>query len=97
MWPALFGMLFIVPLVAWRGYVLSVLWAWFAVPTFGLPVLSVTQAIGVAIVVAMLTHQGSTEKHSEEVQSTSWTFAILQGFLDPLFALIMGWIVMRLM
>jgi len=40
-----------------RGWVLSILWRWFMVPTLGLPALSVPQAIGIALVVGMLTHQ----------------------------------------
>ena len=39
-----------------RGWVLSILWRWFMVPTLGLPALSVPQAIGIALVVGMLTH-----------------------------------------
>lgn len=41
-----------------NGYALSILWAWFIAPTFHLPELSVTQAIGIAIVVNYLTHRG---------------------------------------
>lgn len=36
------------------GYVLSVLWGWFIVPTFGLPLLTIPVAIGVMLVVAYL-------------------------------------------
>lgn len=39
------------------GYVLTVLWAWFVVPTFALPQITLAAAIGLAIVVGYMTHQ----------------------------------------
>lgn len=44
-------------LVALEGFVLSRLWAWFAAPTFGLPVLSVVQAAGLALVIGLATYR----------------------------------------
>ena len=41
----------------WSGYVLSVLWGWFVVPTFAAPSLNVPTAIGLALVAQYLTHQ----------------------------------------
>lgn len=38
----------------WVGLTLSVLWGWFAVPLFGLPVLTVWQAYGLALIVRTL-------------------------------------------
>ena len=50
-----FSVLVVALLIVWgavcAGYALSVLWGWFMVPLFGLPVLSVAQAYGVALVV----------------------------------------------
>lgn len=43
--------------VAYNGWVLTMMWAWFVVPTFGLPVLSVVPAVGLALIVSMLTYQ----------------------------------------
>lgn len=37
------------------GFVLSVLWRWFVVPPFGLPELTVAQALGIALVVNYVT------------------------------------------
>lgn len=58
---AVFGLLSLfitVPLaVVLRGWVLSRLWFWFAVPIFGLTPLGIAQAIGVSLIVWMLTHQ----------------------------------------
>lgn len=50
-------LLWIVPLIILRGYVLVELWSWFIVPTFGLRPLTFAQALGVSLVVAFLTHE----------------------------------------
>ena len=49
-----------------NGWVLSKLWSWFIVAKFGLPVLSIPEAIGIAMVVAHLTWQGSITKNDDE-------------------------------
>lgn len=47
----------IVPITIWRGWVLSVVWNWFIPNTFhGAPVLTIGQALGVALVVSVLTY-----------------------------------------
>lgn len=38
-----------------KGYVFKAMWAWFVVPTFGAPVISVPVAIGLAYIVGLLT------------------------------------------
>lgn len=37
----------------WIGYVSAVLWAWFAVPILGLPVITVAQAMGLRMVIGI--------------------------------------------
>lgn len=71
----------------WSGIVLKTLWAWFAVPTFGLPDLSLPVAIGVGLVASFLTHQYVPTKDEDLPK------AIVHGFLYPLIALVMGWVV----
>jgi len=70
-----------------NGWVLSVLWGWFVVPTFGLPSLSVVEAIGIALIAAFLTHQ----YHSVPKEKTREYYLIL--FFSPLIALFIGWLV----
>lgn len=41
----LLALLFLGLMCAWQGYVLSVLWGWFFVPTFGVPALSVPSSV----------------------------------------------------
>jgi hypothetical protein len=79
----------------WSGYVLSVLWSWFMVTAFGLPRLSIPAAIGIAIVIGLLTHQTHTDKYGEEKKSQ--VDKLIEGAvhlsLIPLLALLTGWIV----
>ena len=77
-----------------NGYALSVLWGWFVVPTFGGPTLGVVPAIGIAMVVSYLTHQIPDNNKKEEGDPIE---KIIRGIaitiLQPLFALLFGWIV----
>ena len=77
-----------------NGYALSVLWGWFVVPTFGVPVLGIVPAIGIAMVVSYLTHQIDTHK-KEEKRSFGKTIAHSTVFaiLKPSLALFFGWVV----
>ncbi len=76
--------------VLWGGYALSVLWGWFMVPTFGFIPLTIPAAIGVMLVVSLLTHQSrsGTEKRSDAVAAV-----IAFNLLGPMVILIIGWIV----
>lgn len=54
---AILGFGLVLALSAWlRGYVLCVLWGWFIVDTFGLPALTIPQAIGLVLIIIFLTH-----------------------------------------
>lgn len=72
-----------------RGYVLSVLWGWFVVPTFGLPALSIPIAIGISMILAFTTHQISVKKEEDKSVGTQFSNIILH----PLLVLGIGWIV----
>jgi len=76
----------------WRGFVLSILWAWFAVPIFGLPALSITAAIGVALVIGFLVYQ---HQHYEDTRSDYQKIASSVGVVIfyPALVLLMGWVV----
>jgi Na+(H+)/acetate symporter ActP len=86
----LFGICAIVALMVassiWSGYVLSILWGWFIVPTFGLPMLSIPVAIGLALIVSYLTKSVSNTK-------TDWGWSISIAIITPLVALCMGYVV----
>ncbi len=44
----------VVPLLIFEAFVLSTLWAWFVVTTFGLPALTLPVAIGIKLVFSIL-------------------------------------------
>jgi len=72
-----------------RGYVLSILWGWFAVPLFNLPILGIPQAVGLALIVSLATHQYVPSKEGDV-----W-MPIVTTVLAPFCALAIGWIVRR--
>ena len=74
------------------GWALSVLWGWFVVPVFGLPVLTLLQAYGLALVIGLTTHQFSPwpkDLSYTELASHTLSVAIVPGLLF----LLAGWIV----
>lgn len=66
--------------VIWSGYVLSVIWRWFMVPLFGLPVLSIPAAIGIDALVTLVI---PSQKPSKDTEQSTWS-AIITGILKPL-------------
>ncbi len=82
-----------------NGWVLSILWGWFIVPTFGLPKLSVVTAIGIALTVHYLTYQYHKEAKSEQDDELGILFmrSFLFVIFQPLLALMVGWVVHKFM
>ena len=75
-----------------NGWVLSMLWGWFMVPTLGLPVLSLAPAIGIALVISYLTHQTiDCESKKKELEEKVAYAALV--ILRPFFVLFFGWVV----
>lgn len=70
-----------------RGWALSILWGWFAMPVFGLPALGIAQAMGVALTIGILTHQYVPNKDKETWQP----FATM--LCAPFLGLLIGWII----
>lgn len=85
------GLLLAATQIVWHGYALSVLWGWFMVPAFHLPVLSVPMAIGVAMVLGGMT--GKKRSYDEVKDPTKKKGAFFFPFVAPGFALALGWIV----
>lgn len=80
----------------WKGYVLTIVWSWFVVPTLGLPALTLVPAIGLALVASFMTYHyvyaKDTRSHGEQV-GTAATLA----FAYPLLVLGMGWVINQFM
>lgn len=71
-----------------RGFVLSILWGWFISPVFNLPNLSILQAIGISMVIAMFTITYTVAKEDDK---DKWKPAVM-SIMYPLLSLAIGWI-----
>ena len=76
-----------------KGYLLSVMWRWFMVPILSLPQLSVVQAIGIVLVVAMLTHQNHGYHEDKDQSMAKQVKTIIAPLLELLIAFLVGWVV----
>lgn len=77
------------------GYVVSTLWEWFVVPTFTAPPLNVVPAIGIALIVRLLTYNVDdyTEPTNESPDPVdAFMFHIFMGIVLPLVCLGIGWV-----
>lgn len=74
------------------GYVFSILWGWFIVPTFGIAALSIAQALGVSLTFSYISSakpDDDSTKSSEDrlISAISWTIT------KAAMAISIGWIV----
>jgi hypothetical protein len=76
---------------AWSGLVLSLLWAWFFVPAFGAPHLTIVQAIGAALVVRWLCRDDKESNSDKPLKD------VARLFLEPTLVLLVGWVVKQLL
>ena len=81
----------------WRGYVLTVLWSWFVVPTFSLPALALAPAIGLSLIISFLTYQHDSAKEPEGEFADRMAKAIALALLMPAMVLGIGWVVHQFM
>ena len=76
-----------------QGYVLSVMWGWFLVEPFGVPVLKVVPAIGLALLVSLLTARFREPKKDKQEEMARNFKIMLFGFIYPLIVFGTGWLV----
>ena len=92
------GMLGMMALSAmWKGYVLTVLWAWFVAPVFGFPLLALAPAIGLSLVVSFLTYQHGVAQDEKGELSDRAAKSVAMSLLWPAMALGIGWVVRQFM
>lgn len=77
-----------VPLALLRGFVISTLWGWYVVTSFGAPSLGVVQAIGITLIAGLLLGARVPAKNEEPdvVRDVAWSLVI------SLVALVMGFL-----
>lgn len=78
----------------WHGYVLTNLWGWFVVPTFGFPQIGIAQAIGVSVFVRYVTYRRADLVAPRDAEGTD---QYVYPILVPLGALCIGWVVRQFM
>lgn len=69
-----------------RGFVLSIMWSWFLVP-LGVPAISIPLAIGISMLVAMLTN------HDAQTNKRGIGEAISIALIGPFVVLALAWVV----
>jgi len=75
------------------GWVFSILWSWFIVPLFSLPVLSVPEAIGIAMIIKMITYQYQDPSIGNKSIIELIGNLIGIAIIAPFIILFTGWIV----
>jgi hypothetical protein len=69
----------------WCGFVLSKLWFWFVVPSFGFPALTVVNAAGICLIVRFMKNYKLGDTKDDEFKR------IRSAFIFPLISLSIGW------
>ncbi|KKU90838.1 MAG: hypothetical protein UY23_C0006G0047 [Candidatus Jorgensenbacteria bacterium GW2011_GWA1_48_11] len=74
-----------------NGFALMLLWNWFVVPAFGVPAISMTSAISLAIIASLLTNQYIPKPNGESDKEHQMK-RIDHEFTLPIVVIAMGWI-----
>lgn len=77
----------------WWAHVLTILWAWFIVPQFEAPPLTLASAIGISLVAGMF--KATLQSHTydaDDPENDTYTRAVA-AFVTPLMMLVVGAIV----
>ena len=82
----------VVPIILLRSWVLTILWGWFMCPYFGLEPLTMPYAIGIALVIGMLTQSASELK--DQYKEEAWKRMVGLA-LAPFVTLLIGWIALQ--
>jgi hypothetical protein len=80
-----------------NGWVLSLLWGWFLVPTLGLPSLSILQSIGIALAISYLTYQYIDTQPKDFTFVEKFGEILVVTIVRPFFAVTFGFIVHLMM
>ncbi|OHA88118.1 MAG: hypothetical protein A2653_03045 [Candidatus Zambryskibacteria bacterium RIFCSPHIGHO2_01_FULL_43_25] len=80
-----------IPVIVFDGFVLSKLWGWFVVTQFDLPSLGVAQAVGISLIVSLLTYQ--IKNKSDEDSKPRAVRSVIESAAVAFTALVYGWVV----
>lgn len=82
------GLAYLLLTPIWSGFVLSIMWGWFIAPAFHLPQINIPLAIGISLVIGMLTYQVSAQEPDKTYTKRSITVGIAYPLLLLIFAAI---------
>lgn len=77
--------------LAWNGFVFVQLWRWFVVPAFGLPAINIPTAIGIGILIRLLTYSTPNQQDDDFKKAMARTTAY--AFVPSAVYLVIGWVV----
>ena len=77
--------------VVTHGWALSILWGWFVVPLFHVPLVTPLQASGVVLIIQFLTYK--TGKDENEDKAEVLVKAFVASIIFPLMYVGLGWTV----
>lgn len=72
------------------AYVLSTLWAWFAVPLLGMPPLTMAQVWGLSLIASWFLTK--THNNGQKIDKERYLEVFLTPFVSAFFFLLFGWI-----
>lgn len=77
-----------------HGFILTLLWSWFAVTIFHLPVLTLWPAIGIMTLIEFLTQRISTNAAAKDIEINKSTIisSLSASIVYPLLSLLIGFI-----
>lgn len=75
----------------YSGYVLSILWLWFIVPTFNLPSLNIPIAIGIIYILRLILSD-DTDNDVKRTFDEKVRWALIMAILKPSLFWFAGWI-----
>lgn len=75
------------------GWVLTVLWGWFVVPTFHVQPLGVVPAIGLSMLVTYLTYHSQDVEEVKRSATERWTRVVITAIVRPALVLGFAWVV----
>jgi hypothetical protein len=89
--------LVMIPGLLWNGFIISKLWLWFVVPSFGLPIISVATAMGLHLLVEIFIFRKSDAelavRTGDKIADKDDVMAsILFNFGAPAMLLGLGWL-----
>lgn len=80
-----------IPALIAKGYVMSIMWLWFIVPTFDVVEISIPISIGVLFIVGLISHTDSDEiEYNQEL-----AVRIITATIMPFWYLGMGYITLQ--